>query len=291
MMHSPSIQSLGRIALLCVAFTVGGCASDTEALPDSVSTMLGNGGFAFSGIDEYFQGVYNLPINYEDSLYGDKSGSVFENGQWTVKQREPNSITYSFETPPPDASLDTRKELAAEALSDAVSHYNSASGTITRYAAKPTADGFDIVPIQTMDNWGQPEEPQLPMDTPITIAPGKRSPGQFLIDFAAALSSAAGKKFTASGILWDPLSTESTTTISASGEPARSVLNRFFKDVQVFYLGDFQHPWDSPENRVPTTLSWHVDCGAEFVSECSLKVRIVAPGTRPTFTKPLKAVG
>jgi hypothetical protein len=287
MMHSPPLRSIGRIAVLCAVFAAGGCASDTEALPDSVSVSSGSGGFSFAGIDEYFQGVYNLPINYEDPLYGDKSGSVFENGHWTVKPREPNSISYSFETPPPDASLETRKELAAKALSDAVRHYNSASGTITRFAANTTANGFDIVPIQTTDNWGQPEEPQLAMDTPITIAPGKRSPGQFLIDFAAALSSAAGKTFTASGILWDPLSTESTTTISASGEPARSVLRRFFKDVQVFYLGDFQHPWDSPENRVPTTLSWHVDCGAEFISECSLKVRIVAPDMRPTFTKPL----
>lgn len=186
---------------------------------------------ALALMTERLQAIYGIPITYEDTKYvGAEVADFTRSDNKVIKTITRHiSLHVKFEAPLPDASLEARKKLAGQALANAVQSYNSARGDEI-FTVTDTEKGFHVVARRFSDTSGDMKELQPLLDTPITIPEGSRTIAQAVTEICKAVPGLS--------LGWYPINlfTQQTTTISASNEPARSVLDRLLNGVRVHAL-------------------------------------------------------
>jgi len=185
-------------------------------------------------LTERLQAVYGVPITYEDTKYvgGEVADIAIHPGNApsktviakTIKERI--ALYVNIEVPPDGAPLDIRKKLAAKPLEEAVHSYNSQRGDEV-FTITESEKGFHVVARKFVDVSGKMAELKPFLDTPITLSEGTRSISEAVEEIAKALPGLG------IGILPINLFLQKQTTISASNEPARSVLDRLLNGVPV----------------------------------------------------------
>lgn len=232
------------LRLFLIIVLVVCCATAVSAAPESTSpatpqTITGDANshqLLGDIIGAKLQELYGVPITYEDTRHVhdselDKSNS----GKWF--KPEPFSITYTVTPPAPGADLPTRKAAVGQVLQDVVQKYNAARGA-EMYQITETENGFHVIPIKFLDASGKMEDFHSILDSPVTIAAGERTVAAVLDGITEQLNAATGKphgftiSFQAVGpnlmLSWQ----QQKTNLSASNEPARSVFDRLFKEIQ-----------------------------------------------------------
>lgn len=183
---------------------------------------------------ERLQAVYGVPITYEDTKYvgskvvditihpkNDPSKTVIAK---TIKERIP--LYTKIEVPPDGAPLEVRKKLAAPPLEEAVHSYNSQRGDEV-FTVTESEKGFHVVARKFVDTSGKMAELEPLLDTPITLPEGTRK----ISEAVEVISKAVPGLWI--GVFPINLFLQQKTTISASNEPARSVLDRLLNGIPV----------------------------------------------------------
>jgi len=228
--------------------------------------------------------IYVIPITYEDPRRVNDWEKTLDNKGHRVPKTESLSFTYeqlpedlaaeiqTAEKPVPDDTLAIRKELAAKAIANVLRNYDEAHGGGEYFDVIEADLGFHVVPKLFIDESGHSQAFDALLNTPITIPPGSRNFGRFIRDMNAALIVATGQE------MYDrsPLPHMcDAITVSASNEPARSVLDRFVKQVPVGYSS-------APDKAggvraLLSYMSWHLLCVPDLQYGCSLVFHTVTP--------------
>lgn len=245
---------------LCSVCAVNAAPQSTTeaATPETITDTTPNRLLAHIAVGK-LQDVYGVPITYEDTRQVHES-EIDRSVPFTSKP-EGRSITYTFTPPSPDADFATRKKMAGEVLADVVHKCNAARG-MEMFRIIEIDNGFHIVATKFLNASGKMEDLQPIFDTPITLAPGERTGQDVLDEIAQQIDAAKGWNSPAGfGFWWPggvrPNAIDHKVNISATNEPARSVLDRLFKALPI--NASKKNP--SVENRwdpVPASWSWEL---------------------------------
>jgi hypothetical protein len=203
--------------------------------------------------------IYVVPITYEGIQHiDDNELTVDERGRQIIKSV---SLSFTYEPPPEDATLEVRKALAKDAIAEVLKNYAALRGANV-LTIVPTNAGFDVIPVDV----------QPLLDTRIFIAPGEREPNQLGKEIGDQLSVATGRKITAER----GLPRRHVMTISATNESARSVLHRMVEGMPMGY--ETLPNAAGGTKLIPTSISWMLVCGP--LGDCGISFRTVAPKGR-----------
>lgn len=254
---------LSLIIVLIVCFATALRAAPQSTAPATPQTITDADGYQLLAriVVGKLQEMYGVPITYEDTRHVHQSELDKNDPMKLTPERV--SITYTITPPSPDADLSTRKAAVGEVLRDVVQKYNAARGA-EMYQITETDNGFHVIPTKFLDTSGKMEDFHSILDTPVTVEAGERTIAAVLDEITEQLNAATGKpngftiSFRAVGpnlmLSWQ----KQKTTLSASNEPARSVLDRLFNAIPV--TAAKPRPL-APERSddVPATLSWELN--------------------------------
>jgi len=277
MTHSHSFSLLRQVLVLAILLSTAAAHAETRAVTFSE-------GHAVREAVDRLEAVYDVPITYEDPPMS------YE--QEVAKAAKP--LFFSYEVPAPDATLETRKALASEALANMLQNYAALWWGGDMFKVVEGNGGFEIVPVQYLDKAGHIVKAQPILDTPISLPSQDRTPAETIVEICKAVSAASGGTLMPGSLAAVPNNTmernqdgfDPTVTFSASNEPARDVLARLFaqlpasgdkagpcKNRGIGGNGDQNCYWD-----VPANLTWQVWCGEGI---CLLHTQLITPpGTR-----------
>lgn len=265
------LHSMPRLTLLCVALS--GCAATAAENTQAVSVENPR---PVAAAIQQIEKMYNVPITYEDARYvNDSEMAINEQGHSVIKTR---SVTFTPQTLPSDAALDIRKQSARSAVADVLRSYNVSRGA-EMFTVTDDGEGLHVTPLRFVGKFGSMENASPLLETPISLSPSVRTAAQAVREIAQAISASTGRPVGAGTL--PSLFARHTTTIAASNEPARVVLERLFQEMPLGYESKPNKAGGS--HIVPgATLSWRLLCGYETSPECSLNIHVVAPEGRAT---------
>jgi hypothetical protein len=259
---------LRQIILLVMVMLFTGLAH-----AETKSVTLFEGHAVRDAVDR-LEAIYDLPVTYEDPPMS------YEHE--VLKTARP--LSFSYEVPPPNATPEQRKALAAAALSNVLQSY-SALWSGDMFKVVEGNGGFEIIPVQYLDKTGNMELAKPILDTPISLPQEERTPAETIRAICKAVSAASGGDLTAGSLAaipnytnWGGGGDQRTLTFGASNEPARDVLTRLFAKLPAAGAqpgggpcrkGDQTCYWD-----VPANLTWQVWCVGGF---CTLNTQIITP--------------
>lgn len=229
---------------------------------------------------EKLETIYAVPITYEDTIYpnegerADVTEAISRTHNITRKVLVPKGgvPSFSYTPPPEDATLQVRMNMAQAAIIDLLSHYNQGRNS-QMFTFLKTDSEFHVIAVQFVDEGGKIQKHSPLLDTPVTFTP-LRPPTATIANAGGALAGLMEAVTNASNIkVWGgqvPLNlfAHSPGNITASNEPARSVLDRLIKQIPVSVPS--QPGPDGGTVPVPATLSWQLFCDPEPTLGCAL---------------------
>jgi hypothetical protein len=222
---------------LLVAVWAG--ASSLAAYAQSASIVVTSGRPVASAAEQ-LEALYGIPVTYEDPPYvheseiRDVTSQVRRDGQADPKVFVPRGGTFSFVYDASSIGADDRSQKAARAS-------NTIIEVLRSYAALRNAEVFrlaqengllHIVPTHFVNSSGQLEQMQPLLDTAISVPPKERDGASLVSEICQSLSTATHQTVIVGTGPW-ALFAADATTITTSGESARSVLSRLLAEMPV----------------------------------------------------------
>jgi hypothetical protein len=227
---------------------------------------------------EKLESVYGIPITYEDTLY------VYEGETKDVTARrvlvpKGGVLSFSYVPPPDGADVATRMSLAEDAIRAMLKRYHPERDAGAFSFAK-AEHRFHVFATRFVNASGQEQALPPLLDAPISFAPVGPNAGAILNQWAAAVNAATPEPASAPrfpavwlGNVPVNLLMQTRCTLSASSEPARSVLVRLIQQLPVFVSSE-EGP-GRQVNSIPAALSWQLLCDPQ--AGCALNLHLVQP--------------
>ncbi len=231
------------------------------------------------------EAAYGWPITYEDTprVYEgdleDATSRVRRDGKSADEPGVsrillPREQTFSFSFDPPQGrKLSGRApaEQTRAAILAMLDSYASSVGGVRFFALTESNGMFHVVPVQRKDASGKLENIVPLFDAPVEIAPKGRSGSQLVTEICRALASRAGYPVGLGTGGANLLGNSRTSIGSKRGESARSVMSRFFAEVEA----------SGPLTRAP--FSWHAYYEPDWGYALNLRPsdRLFVPVPRP----------
>jgi hypothetical protein len=212
--------------------------------------------------------IYLVPITYEDTRYVHESEITTDDQGRLMAKSWP--VSFDYEVPAADATLETRKALAATALHELLKNYETLRGK-SMFTVVPTTEGFDIIAVNYTSASGATENLQPLLDTPVSITANQQSMPDVLNDLVTQISQKTGRIV----VLASPLSQRYKATINVSNQPARLVLSELLKQMPMGY--EAKPDVNRGTHLIPTSMSWRLTCSTHTNPECGLNFHVVTP--------------
>lgn len=234
-----------RSALLLVTFYL----CDHQIARAEPQTVTVNDPRPVAKAIELLERDFGLPITYEDPLYihGSEMVDVTSDVRLVPKATRimiPRGLAFSFtydapskrpspskQAAPPlqtEGDGSARKAAAAKAITQALSGYAVLRGA-NAFSVVQDKGLLHVVPTQFTNSSGRVETAKPLLNTAVSIFPKQRTGAVFLNEVCQSLSSTTGQKVVLGTIPTSLLMTR-TTSITATSEPARTVISRFFAE-------------------------------------------------------------
>jgi hypothetical protein len=247
-MKNTIMYATRRLLALSVAVAVCACVAESET-PQTVTV---EGVRPVAKAVEKLEQIYNVPITYEDIRYVHESEMKSDDqGRSIIKG---GAVSFTHRTPvTSETALGVRNTQAVNAVAEVLKSYNATRGTEV-FTVIAGDEALHVVPVQSTDTSGRMERIQPLLDTRVSIPPGQRTAEQVIDEIAKSLSDATGRVIGTGTLEPRAAFRRHKTDITASNEPAHSVLARLFKEIPVGYTsrpnkaGGF--------HLVPSSLSW-----------------------------------
>jgi hypothetical protein len=223
---------------------------------------------------ELLEVVYGFPITYEDAPYvhestiADITDQVHRDRPTSSRVLIPKGGTISFTYDIPTIAGPTsggRREAAANlagAAANAIGGVLRSDGAAhggAMFSVIQSNGLFHVVPTRFIDASGRTEKTQPILDTPVSFVPKLKNGAGVVAEICQSLSLTTGQTVIIGTIPTSLLGTH-TTAITATNEPARSVLDRLFKEMNV-------------------PLSWQLYYGPDWRSY-ALNIHMVVPANK-----------
>jgi len=187
---------------------------------------------------EYLEVLYGWPMTYEDAPYVHESDLVDITAQVSRAKVDDKilgirRVNISFVYDGPSTYVPSKDDLpkALRAIREVLHSYNTSYGAEV-FTLMQSDTTFHVVPIQLKNASGQIAKITPLLDTTISILPKHRTGLDLLREICRSLSLAPDYHVIV-GIIPLKLFIDHTTTINASNETARSVIDRLFEEMNV----------------------------------------------------------
>lgn len=267
----PSLTLLTALLIVCACMSENGMAQTAEELSPQTITVAEYRPVARAL--QKLEQVYGLPITFEDTQHPHDwaAAPINEKG---FHQMHSENLTFTYEAPLADADLGTRKGLAANALGEILKNYNTAHNSEV-FTMAESAEGFHVVAHQFTNASGQQERLHPLLDTPISIDSEERTSDQLLGEIAKSINSVPRQFAHASIGIFDVKGfTSHRTSITATNEPARDVLERLLSEMPVVAQ---KHNPNGSFTNIPASWSWQLFCDPDPQWGCALSIHSVKP--------------
>lgn len=200
---------------------------------------------------ERLEKMYGVPITYEDPTYVNDSEVVDVTAQVrrdqqanrTVRIPRGGTLTFTYTAPASangtNVAAEDRSAASLAALVELL-HSHAALRNAKMFQVIQDNGLFHIVPTQFVNSSGQIQQMQPLLDTVVSVLPKQRNGADLVNEICQSLSIATSQSVIVGNGPWGQLRSH-TTAITASNEPARSVVSRLFAEIslplswQLFY--------------------------------------------------------
>ncbi len=271
-----------RNTLSCFALLLtGACLASGEE-----KTVTVNDPRPVAAAIEKIEILYVVPITYEDPPYvhdsqiSDVTEQVSRDPQSGNRVLIPKggTLSFTYEVPPPNAMPEARRALAALAVNKMLRAYN-ADHHADMFTLLEGVDILHVIPLRFINAAGVPEQISPLLSTSVSFVP-ERAKGDYVLSaLTANLSSKTGTPVLMPPLAGRDIFSDHLTTISASNEPARSVLDRLLKEVPIGYTSK-PDQWGGTHLVRGGSLSWELFCDPAPASGCFLNLYMVVPEGR-----------